>query len=84
MISAHGQVVFVCKAGEVVTGDSCSGCERCGCEAQGAFTGMESQRLLTAHARTDLNAENIILLLRGLCLTEHQNIIDSVIYVFIC
>lgn len=33
MVAAHGKVVFVCRAGEVVTVDSCSGCE-----AQGTLT----------------------------------------------
>lgn len=48
MIPAHVEVVFVIVAGEVGRGDSCSGCE-----APGAFTGMESQSGLTAHARTE-------------------------------
>lgn len=58
MISAHGQVVFVCWAGEVITVDSCS--KMRGLGKPHWHTGMESQPLRTAHARTNLNAENTL------------------------
>lgn len=64
MISAHCLVAFVCKTGEVITADSCSGCESSRCVAQGNL----SDRLewspdaspLRMRTRTAPNTENTL------------------------
>lgn len=41
MTSAHGQVVFVCEAGEVTTVDRCSGCEAQKTKGEPSLTELE-------------------------------------------
>lgn len=66
MIPAHGQGVFVCKAGEVITADSCSGCE-----AEGNLTDTLKHGV---PAFTDCAGSHRENTLRGPYLNQYQNV----------